>query len=695
MAFQPQGYPGRPSSVQWYNPQGMPRLLNRLYLGLKALRELGPGQLSLYALYQLGLRSGHYRRVTPPPTPSTQPYPYPLQPVLDLPDPAQLIGLLGETGLSTLRHEADEILALHVRLFGNPPIPLMLAPPAPLRHWTEYEGRAHGLGDLKFIWEPARFGWAFTLGRAYWLTRDERYPEAFWRYLEIFLAANPPYLGPNWISAQEVALRLCAYVFAAQVFAASPHTTPARLSHLAESVALHAARIPPTLVYARAQNNNHLISEALGLYTAAAALPDHPQAHKWQRSGWRWLNQAFQSQIAPDGAYCQHSTNYHRLMLQAAVWAHAVQKTTCPSQSFPPQTLARLQAAVSWLLALLDPISGQVPNLGPNDGASIFPLSNSPFNDYRATLQASAQAFFQKPALPSGIWDEAGLWLSPLSDRQRQPSVLPDHRLGHSGQTVLHGAAGSWAYLRAARFNSRPGHADQLHLDLWWQGMNLCLDPGTYRYTADPPWNNALTSTLVHNTLSVDGREQMTRAGRFLYLDWAQARLIEHSKAPDGSWERLCASHTGYRKLGITHQRQVTAFRTPRWLIEDTLSGTSRSVHHARLHWLVPDWPWEVDLSAEHLRVSLVTPHGNVTLTIQVDSGQTPEYALVRSGQLVWGHAPVHPTWGWTSPSYGDRIPVLAIIVQIQGRLPLQITSEWNLPNETIETTRRHRPASK
>ena len=139
---------------------------------------------------------------------------------------------------------------------------------------------------------------------------------------------------------------------------------------------------------------------------------------------------------------------------------------------------------------------------------------------------------------------------------------------------MLKGAHGSWAYLRAARFTSRPGHADQLHLDLWWQGLNLAQDPGTYRYTAAPPWDNALASTLVHNTLSVDGREQMTRAGRFLYLDWAQAspaRARPGCRMAPGSGSR--ASHDGYRRLGVTHQRQVTAFQDGRWLVEDSLHG--------------------------------------------------------------------------------------------------------------------------
>ena len=652
-------------------------IVNRLRLGVKALFQLGPRQLSLYAFYQFGLRSGHYRRVTPAPRPVVNPAR--LQPVLPLPDPQAIITLLGDSGLSALRHVADEIVAAQVHLFGSAPVPLDLTPPPPLHHWTVYEGHDHGLGDLKFIWEPARFGWTFTLGRAYWLTKDERYPEAFWRYFETFQDGNPPYLGPNWLSAQEVAIRLCAFVFAAQVFAGSQNSTPHLLTRLAEAVAQHAARIPPTLVYARAQHNNHLITEAVGLYTAAAALPEHPEAAKWQRLGWRWLNHAFQTQFAPDGAYCQHSANYHRLALQAACWSQAVQARCFPDTAFPPQTLARLQAGVSWLFALLDPTTGQVPNLGPNDGALLFPLATSPFSDYRPALQAAARAFFAEPALPPGAWDEASLWLGLPLMAAREP--IPSPRLSHPGQSVLKGTGSSWAYLRAARFTSRPGHADQLHLDLWWKGLNLAQDPGTYRYTAAPPWDNALSSTLVHNTISVDNLEQMTSAGRFLYLDWVQVSLPIREQSEDGAWERLTASHNGYRRLGVTHQRQVTAFKNGRWLVEDTLRGASRHQHTARLHWLLPDLPWQADLDPQRVHLTLTTPHGVVKLVVRAEI--PVQSMLVRAGQLLLGDGVTDPTWGWTSPTYGDKMPALALIVHFQGQLPLHIISEWILPDET------------
>ncbi|MDP2995171.1 MAG: heparinase II/III family protein, partial [Anaerolineales bacterium] len=491
--------------------------MNRLVIAYKALRQLGLQPVALNALYRFGLVTGHYRRVTRRESSVASGE---LKAVLPLPGRDELLTVLSKGDLAALLVEADEIISGKVRLFGGEPVDLRLTVDDPLAHWTAYEtGRVRipnnelQIPDIKFLWEPARFGWAFTLGRAYHLSGGEKYAEAFWRYFETFTDANPPCLGPHWMSGQEVALRLMAFVWAAQVFNAASTSTPERKARLAASVAAHAARIPPTLVYARAQQNNHLLTKAAALLTAGLALPDHPNAPRWRGLGWRWLNNGLQSQIDSYGEYAQHSTNYHRLMLQVVLWTNVLVKNF--DLCWPRKTLEAFRRSVHWLLSLMDSESGRTPNLGANDGAYIFPLTVLPFSDYRPVLHAAARAFLDYD-LPRGPWDEMALWFGAQAAGPRSialPRYLGDQLYSKD----------SWAYLRTAQFTTRPSHADQLHLDLWWRGLNVAQDAGTYLYNAPAPWDNSLTTTLVHNTMTVNGRDQMTRAGRFLYLDWVNA----------------------------------------------------------------------------------------------------------------------------------------------------------------------------
>jgi len=642
-------------------------------------------------LYQLGLRTGYYRRKTSGDTLQTDlpAQSYNFRPVVRLPSRAKLIKILDRDGKAQLLAEADEILAGKVRLFGAAPAPLQLTPSGPLEHWTRWEGgiaeNDHEINDIKFIWEAGRFGWAYTLGRAYILTGEDLYADAFWAYVETFLDANPPYMGPHWASAQEAALRLVAFVFAMQVFENAPATTQERIKRLGQAVAKHANRIPPTLVYARAQNNNHLLSEAVGLYTAGCALPYHPEALRWRELGWHWFNQGVQSQFSEDGAYMQHSANYHRLALQLALWMRLL---VCGrGQNFPPQTEKCLAAAARWLLTLLDPHNGCTPNLGANDGAYILPLTVCPFNDYRPVLGAAGLAFLGESNFEPGVWDEMAAWLAPAG--QRDEPVLSSSVHPQDSPLVLRSPDGdNWAYLRAARFNDRPGHADQLHLDLWWRGLNLAQDAGTYLYNAPSPWTNALTHTGVHNTITINGEEQMTPAGRFLYLNWAQAQVLAHDVDDDDFRERLVVQHNGYHRLGVIHQRSVSLKKDESWVIEDTLipvkSLASRNSPVAvALNWLLPDWPWEVVEDDDKITVRVRSPFGWVGLDLYGDQNAgLPKLQIVRAGELVFGVGKISETWGWSSPTYGDKMPALALRYSLNAAPPFILKSEWLFPSE-------------
>ncbi|MRR32281.1 hypothetical protein EG834_18575, partial [bacterium] len=96
-----------------------------------------------------------------------------------------------------------------------------------------------------------------------------------------------------------------------------------------------------------------------------------------------------------------------------------------------------------------------------------------------------------------------------------------------------------WGTLRAVTFHARPAHADQLNVDLWWHGRNIAQDAGTYLYNAPPPWDNTLGKTYVHNTLTVNGMDQMERAGKFLWLDRLNAAVLTHMESNSSSAQML------------------------------------------------------------------------------------------------------------------------------------------------------------
>jgi hypothetical protein len=281
------------------------------------------------------------------------------------------------------------------------------------------------------------------------------------------------------------------------------------------------------------------------------------------------------------------------------------------------------------------------------------------------------RAFCGKAALPEGEWDEFSAWLNlPVSQGERKTTPLMNNQLVsqlRQGGSCLIRAEQTWALLRAARYQHRPGQADQLHVDIWRRGQNLTLDAGTYRYNAAAPWENALGSALVHNSVTVDGQEPMYRAGRFLWLDWDQAEVLEQGPT------HATAQRSGYLPLGVRHRRRVEYLAGEEWMITDDLTaveGGERS-YRLTLHWLFPDWPWRF---VERV-LQLDSPVGLVRVAVQCQAGSRqvqPGLQLVRAGEGVYGSGDAPAVLGWVSPTYGSKNPALSLRVEINSSLPVK-----------------------
>ena len=641
--------------------------MQRYRLIIKAARELGFRQIGTYAAYQ-GLKRLGYWHAKPVVLPSHE-YPLDLS-WLSIPE-YETLSRSPWFRPSEIVEEAECVVAGEMRWFGGTHAPFSLSLSGGLRHWSEYETALFKGEDVKYVWEPARFGWAFPLMRAYCLTRDDKYAKAFWNYFQDFQQHNPLYLGPNWSSAQEVGIRIFVLVLAAKVFlpadriggtaSGSPRLT---FDHtLANAIAAHARRIPPTLVYARAQDNNHLLIESAALYTAGVALPGYPDANRWRSKGWRIYHEALQRQINVDGVYMQQSTNYHRLMLQSALWMHMVGGLN--GDLFPEQSLQRIAESVKWLLCLVGEAHGNVPNLGPNDGAYILPLGGGAYADYRPVLHTACTHFLESGSpFGPGPWDEMATWFQTSTNSKKARSTQP-------GPVVLkHSKLPTWLFLRTASFKEhRPGHADLLHVNIWYRDHNIALDPGTYLYNAPPPWENSLASAFVHNTVTVDGADQMTPAGRFLYVDRASTQVLEQREG------FIAATQDSYDHLGVKHLRRVSAVDHG-WCVEDVLTSirSSEKVHQIRLHWLLPDWEFQLENSG----IRILSPAGWVKLSLE--SEIPPGLQLVRGGEKLSGEGPVSENDGWFSGTYGSKTPALAFSVSFARQLPVHLISNWQFP---------------
>ena len=600
---------------------------------------------------------------------------------------ATLRRVIGHDAEKSIFAQAEHILTGKLPFFGNlsfdcgfPPRwfenPATGQAVSPRQHWMRMRFASPVYGDLKFILEPSRFLFAYPLVRAYALNGDERLPQAFWSFIEDWAANSPPMSGPLWICGQECSLRILAWSFALHGFIHSASSTPQRVTLLFSLIASHAWRTAQTIAYARSQRSNHLISEALGLWTAGTLYPELSDAPRWQTLGAEILHEAVLDQITPEGVSHQHSLNYQRMILHLLLWA--LRLAEIHGAPLHEDIRSRAQAAFDFMRSWIDPVTGSVPNHGSNDGSLILPLATADYGDYRPLLQLGA-AVLKRPALQSGIWDEPALWfgLQPAASSNIASFAPPPAETGY----FRLGDGDSWALIRAGQYTRRPFQSDQLHVDLWWRGINIACDPGTYLYNGPAPWDNGFAGTAVHNTVTVDRRDQMTRAGRFLWLDWAQASGCVLGL--EGSANLFEGEHNGYRNLGVTHRRKVHQLAGG-WLIVDDLIGTGE--HDLRLHWLTPDSPYQVHESSFEVGFT----HGESHIRWSFFASVPAHGAIVRAGTVIEKTSDFKladadaKLLGWESPTYGDLRPAVSLLYETRSHLPVRFVT-LILTNEPCE----------
>jgi asparagine synthase (glutamine-hydrolysing) len=195
----------------------------------------------------------------------------------------------------------------------------------------------------------------------------------------------------------------------------------------------------------------------------------------------------------------------------------------------------------------------------------------------------------------------------------------------------------------------------------------VLVDGGSYLYNGPRRWHNHFLRTESHNTVRIDGQDQMLHIRQFKTLYPTEARLL---KFEDHSEWAICeGEHYGYRRIGqCVHRRSVLFAKADAlWVVVDSIAGPGS--HEARLHWLAGPYDYAFDSAASSLR--LHTPKGLFSATI-LDARGEP----LRDADVVAGRQDGAPR-GWLSRYYGEKVPAPSFAATQSGPLqsgPLPIT---------------------
>jgi asparagine synthase (glutamine-hydrolysing) len=650
---------------------------------VQEVRELGPAGTAFRVRWELALRTGAVTLAEhrPEPLPSPDGSPAALTRLLPFGDgravAAAARGRIPEASLRALRRAAREAARGRILCFSRwigdygDPIDWHRNPVNGRRwdadrHWSRALRSERRVGDVKLTWEVGRFPQAYPLARAAAFFPEDRpaLSDALASQIEAFLAQNPFARGVHWASGQEIAFRSMAWLFGFSLFSAEPRMASA-LGAITRGLHDAAAQIEAHLDYARkAVYNNHLLSEAFGLLLTGTVLPLAPESPRWRELGAAIIEEQAEVQVYPDGGYIQQSHTYHRVAMLTYLWAWGIRQRE--GKVAPRAWTSAMERSLDFLYAQQSAADGRLPNFGHNDGAHPSLLSTCDYTDFRPLLQALSVVTRGERLYEPGPWDECAAWFAgPAAlDAKLRPRERVSVSFAATGYHALRGRdPSSFGVLRCGTLKHRFSQIDMMSLDVFWRGQNVLVDPGSYLYNGPARWHAYFAGTSGHNTVQVDGRDQMLHHRRFKNLYPVQADLLFFDDL--GGYGIVEGEHDGYTRHpgGCVHRRAVLFVKDDLWVVVDRVAGEGE--HRVRLQWLGGDYPHRHDAPGGVL--TLETPEGPFCVAVVDPSGAPAEGDVVRGGQ--------EPPRGWLSRYYGEKIPVPSLVVERSGALPITLVS--------------------
>ncbi len=447
------------------------------------------------------------------------------------------------------------------------------------KHWSEIQDISSEAGDIKYVWEKARFSFLYDLIRYDFHTKEDQ-SELVLAEIESFIDKNPINQGPNYKCSQEISLRVLNWTFALYYYKDSNFLTSDLFVKIMNSIYWQIHHVYGNIHFSRISvRNNHAITETLMLYLSGKLFPFLPNVKKWSTKGKKWFEQEIEYQIYPDGTFLQFSMNYHRVTIQLLTWG--IQLANLNNEKFKPVVYERAKKSLAFLTASSDPVTGQLPNYGSNDGALFFKLTDDDYRVYRSQLDDLRSVLYGNTFYSS----QSAFWYGVQPENIEEIKRDEISVFENSGYYIIQ-EDDIKTFVRCGAYKDRPAQSDNLHLDIWVNGENLLRDSGSYKYNTDKEYLNYFNGCEGHNTLSIGGEDQMLKGGRFIWYYWVKkvsAKLVKQANS-----FKFEGQINGFKQLNknIIHKRSITKeSKIKEWLVKDSVTNSSRKIYQ---YWHLP-----------------------------------------------------------------------------------------------------------
>lgn len=533
--------------------------------------------------------------------------------------------------------------------------------------------------DIKYIWEINRHQYLIVLGKAYWITGDEKYAEKVFATIQNWIIENPYNTGVNWTSSLELAVRSISWIWALFFCKDSKFLSPEVYKVILKSLFEHGMYISRHLSYFSSPYN-HLIGEAAGLHMIGCMISPLKKGKKWEETGWHILKDQVEKQFHSDGMCVEQASFYHHFTLGFYLQAVLLRKVN--QKPVSKKILDRIEKAVEFSIYLTKP-DKSLPMIGDIDNARSIPFSTEHSWDFSGLIALGSMLFSRsdfkfnctkipeeifwmlnendfndylkleanKPLKTSIAFKESGYYI--LRDSWKSNSNYLCFDCGNMADGLSETAVPSAAH----------GHADALSFELSAFGKSFIVEGGFYTYFGDIEWHKYFRHEEAHNTIQIGNYRQGEYAGRLTWQNVQNPVVKKCDLTNDHDMISGCLKY----KDGTLHERQIMYVKKKFWLVNDIVklkkSKTSEKIKsYLHFHPLV-----HVDIDKDNQLI--YAKIGNVGILIKFfakihisshKGGKTPSEGWVASGYGI-----KHESWNielsWTA-SQNENIFPFAVI---------------------------------
>lgn len=427
------------------------------------------------------------------------------------------------------------------------------------------------------------------LGRAYFVTGDEKYTQEFVIQLEDWIERNPVNWGLSWIDPMVTAQRVISWLFSLSIFLNSPYLRGGDFYAIMKSLLLHGASMADAL-NDKNLRPSRMIAVGTALYLFSVIFPEFECSTRWRTKALRTLESESTSQFLSDGVYRERSIGMQMLLTEFLMLIVIADR--CAGRNLPPSIVSVVERSLEFMMHVLMP-TGKPIVFGDMPITHVWRFSIMTHDDFKNLLSIGALLFNRGDMkfMAENFYEDL-LWFfgkTGEADYNHISKQAPSSSAVSFSDGGYFHFRDSWSKEATSCFfianpkkrfpslekglDPLTPHRDVMSFALTVRGEPFIIETGSYKGKKD--FFPYFPSALAHNSLLIDGKEQSqtkNAKGNRKYMHLLKTRWLFSEE-----FDYLMAGNAGFEDLKsmAVHRRELIYLKEKKWfLLKDTIEGT-------------------------------------------------------------------------------------------------------------------------